>query len=143
MEKYKAYVAKNPHLFKKVTTQTLKKRKLTQKGPGAAKRPRLGSSYDSQEEPDDDFEEEEDMDSEYGSLKKSKRTLKQHGKKIDAEFTNSRPLDQFGASNNFIDDEDDDEPEPRSRAQIDEDDEEIQRKKKEAEDRKRLLSQLK
>jgi hypothetical protein len=27
MDKYKEYVAKNPHLFKKVTTQTLKKRK--------------------------------------------------------------------------------------------------------------------
>jgi len=40
MDKYKAYVAKNPHLFKKVTTQTLKKRKQTQKGPGAVKRPR-------------------------------------------------------------------------------------------------------
>lgn len=144
MDKYKAYVAKNPHLFKKVTTQTLKKRKQTQKGAGgASKRPRLGSSYDSQEEIDDEEEDEEDLDSEYGSIKKSKRTLKQFGKKIDAEFTNSRPLDQFGASHTYLEDEEDDEPAPRTRTHMDEDDENLQKKRKEADDRKRLLAQLK
>jgi hypothetical protein len=66
--------------------------------------------------------------------------LKQHGKNVDKEFTNSRPLDQFGASNNFIDDDGSEDLAPRSRAHIDEDNEEIQRKKKEADDRKRLLT---
>lgn len=50
LDKYKAYLAKNPHLIKKVTPQTLKKRKLTQKGKSASKRPRSGSSDDSLEE---------------------------------------------------------------------------------------------
>jgi len=59
---------------------------------------------------------------------------------VDKEFTNSRPLDQFGASNNFIDDDGSEDLVPRSRTHIDEDNEEIQRKKKDADDRRRLLS---
>lgn len=147
VQEYTAFITKNPHLIKqqKLTPQTLKKRKqLTQKG-AATKRLKRSESFNSLDDNDDDFEEDQDLDSDYGDghLKKSRRGNKQMSKKIDAEFAaNQKPLDRFGEDNQYNDDSDEMPVQRTKMVHMEEDDEDLQRKKKEEEDRKRHLAKL-